>query len=381
MPIPGLLSQDRMTFPKIGDIRKGAKKTDPKKPGPDLTYFRYVLIEGEEEAALTFHEAYKDEPREINVFLPFDEIDRNFEAFMERYTAGALQCRGSIEGGVCYMWRDDKGVMHREQKVCPMPICEGCKENGRLKIIIPELRRLAYVTVHTTSIWDIIELRSNLVALRKLTGNGLKGIPLVLKRRPRKISTPREGGKRVRQKKWMLSIETDRRWVDAQLKAMEAAALPTGYAVAALPEPKAEVEVDAETGEVLGEYEDFDNTPEPETVMSSANGNTPAPEPEPDPLKAAMEYKLDSGRILGQLPDTEIREMLDKINAMTTPKRKMRTIKAHIEVLLDYLASAQVEGGAEEEPAASAESEEGSADNDGMEIPEEAPGEQEELPL
>ena len=54
MPIPGLLSQDRMTFPKIGDIRKGAKKTDPKKPGPDLTYFRYVLIEGEEEAALAF---------------------------------------------------------------------------------------------------------------------------------------------------------------------------------------------------------------------------------------------------------------------------------------------------------------------------------------
>ena len=43
-------------------------------------------------AAAKFAEVYGDEPREVNILLPFDDIERNFEAFMERHTAGALQC-------------------------------------------------------------------------------------------------------------------------------------------------------------------------------------------------------------------------------------------------------------------------------------------------
>ena len=66
MPIPGLLSQEP-TFPKVGDIRKGAPKKENGQVGPDLTYFRYAPIEGEEEAAAKFHEVYGDKPREINV--------------------------------------------------------------------------------------------------------------------------------------------------------------------------------------------------------------------------------------------------------------------------------------------------------------------------
>lgn len=332
MPIPGLLSQDRMTFPKVGDIRKGAKKTEANKPGLDLTFFRYVPIEGEEGAAVKFHEVYGDEPREVNIFLPFDEIARNFETFMERHTASALQCRGSIEGSVCYMWRDDDGKMHHEQKACPMPICKGCKETGRLKIIIPELRRLAYVTVHTTSKWDIIELMANLGALRKLTGNGLKGIPLVLKRRPRTISTPRKNGNRVRQEKWLLSIEADERWVDAQLKAMEAAALPEGARLA-LPEPELKPpEVDLDTGEIVGVYEDPDE---------------PAEEPESpiklDPLAIAKAYTTDSGRPLSKFTPDELQSMLEKINDLKNPKAKMLILKGHIEAILDHVHGSQQE--------------------------------------
>jgi len=77
--------------------------------------------------------------------------------------------------------------------------------------------------------------------------------------------------------------------------------------------------------------------PEPEVTASSGNGNTPAPEPETDPLKVAMAYRLDSGRVLGKLPDTALKAMLDKINELANPKRKMREIKAHIETLLEYL--------------------------------------------
>ncbi|HUW32676.1 MAG TPA: hypothetical protein VM223_13780, partial [Planctomycetota bacterium] len=93
-------------------------------------------------------------------------------------------------------------------------------------------------------------------------------------------------------------------------------------------------------------------------------GNEPSPEPEPDPLQAAMKYRLDSDKILGELGDVELKTMLDKINALNPPSRKMRTIKAHIETLLAYLASvAQTDAEVEEEPAA--KTEEGSTDNDG----------------
>lgn len=270
MPIPGLRSQPG-EFPKIGDIRKGAPKKANGQMGADLTYFRYVPITGEEDAEATFHAIYGDEPREINVLLPFDDIWRNFEAFMERHTAGALQCRGDIEGGKCFMWRDKNGIMQHMPKDCPPQACKGCKETGRLKIIMPELRRLGYITVHTTSKWDVIELARNLNALRLLAGNRLNGIPMVLKRRPRMVSTPRKDGKRVRQEKYLLSIEADQRWVKAQLATMERDALPDPGRPAELvapPEPASEIEdiegvfVDAETGEIM-ECEATKETPTP----------------------------------------------------------------------------------------------------------------------
>lgn len=279
MPIKGLTDRHTPTFPKIGDIRKGAPKPASGGIGKDLTYFRAVFFAGEtedgeeyeseKEAGKKFREVYGDEPREINIFLPFDDIARNFEAWRERHTASALQCRG--DGEMAVTWRDDKGEVQREPKQCPAKPCEGCKETGRLKIIVPELRRLAYLTVHTTSKWDIIELTANLEALKKLTGNGLKGIPLVLKRRPRIISTPRGNGKRVRQEMWLLSIEADPRWVDAQLKAMEIAALPSATSLA-LPEAVIESKaVDEETGEVLDEWSE-------ETFEAGEDESTPAPD-------------------------------------------------------------------------------------------------------
>ena len=255
MPIPGLKTQLER-FPKIGDIRKGAPKGKDGRVGADLDYFRYVPLEGEEEAAARFHEVFGDEPREIEVVLPFDEIERNLAAYMERHTAGALQCRGDIEGGTAHMWRDKKGEMHHTPKECPSPSCKGCKEVGRLNVIIPALRRFARVEVHTTSKWDIIELYGNLRALRKMTGNGLKGIPLVLKRRPRTVSTPRANGKRVRQEKWFLSLEADPEYVEAQLQAMAAEALPGTETPAVLP-----ATVDAETGEISDDWEAEEEAP------------------------------------------------------------------------------------------------------------------------
>lgn len=321
MPIKGLTDRKTPSFPKIGDIRKGAEKTDPKRPGKDLTYFRYIPLEGEETAAEKFHQVYGDEPREINVFLPFDSIERNFEAFMERHTASALQCRG--DGETAFLWRDAKsGMMQHTPKPCPSPHCTGCKEVGRLKIIVPELQRLAYIVVHTTSKWDIIELTANLEAIRKLTGNGLKGIPLILKRRPRTVSTPRAKGKRVRQEKWLLSIEADPQWVKAQLEAMKIAALP------ALPSP-APIE-EGETVESKWDDELF----EAGEIETASNDLT-------DVQLTAYNYVTPSGLKLGSQSFSELSGMLDWANDNPS-KQGAKILKRHCETLIDYIKQSKI---------------------------------------
>lgn len=277
MPIKGLTDRAPQ-FPKIGDIRKGAPKTS-NRPGKDLTYFRAVFPEDEANAAAAFLDAYGAEPREINILLPFPDTDRNFEAWQEEYTASALIHR--CDGETCVIWRDADGQMHHTPKPCP----SGCKPTGRLKVIIPELRRLAYVEVHTTSVWDIAEITANLDSLAKLTRNGVSGIPLVLKRRPREISTPRQGGKRARQTKWLLSIEAEPKWVDAKLTAMKLEALPGRIGPLALP-ASSELTVDAEFEDEETEEWDGEVFDAAQAAGESAADTADLTEPEPVPAKS-----------------------------------------------------------------------------------------------
>lgn len=255
MPIKGLTDQ-QASFPQIGTLRKGAKKPNEKRPGADLTYFRLDTSDGAVQAA--FNREYGSEPRDINCFLPFQTTDQNFETSREAWTAGALQHR--CDGEMVSLWLKADGTYSQQPTPCP----GGCKPSGRLKIIIPELRRMAYITVLTTSLHDIMELHKNLSAYEMLRGD-LRGIPFVLKRRPKQVSTPeveldkqsqnygKPTGKRVRREKWLLSIEAAPVWVNAQLTAMQQAALPEGDELEAPDDPDDIMIVDPTTGEILSD--------------------------------------------------------------------------------------------------------------------------------
>ena len=52
----------------------------------------------------------------------------------------------------------------------------------------------------------------------------MQGIPFVLRRVPKMISTPSEN-KRVRREKWLLHIEANEQWVQHQLGSMQRQAL------------------------------------------------------------------------------------------------------------------------------------------------------------
>lgn len=175
---------------------------------------------------MTFAKHYGEHPTEIDVLLPFSTPGENFEAWREAYVAGGLTHRCDGEK----VWYELDAEGHRSVVAgVPDRACDGsrqCKPVGRLKVIVPQLQRLAFLTVLTTSVHDIMNLQRQLDALLQINGK-LAGVPLILRRRPVMISTPSgSDGKRARREKWLLSIEADPAWVKAKLLAMKAAALP-----------------------------------------------------------------------------------------------------------------------------------------------------------
>lgn len=247
MPIKGLTDRG-LSFPEIGRIRKGAPKTQANRPGADLgQYFRVDFAEGEEAAADTFVSVYGEQPKQIRVILPFDEIERCWDAYLEAYVRSRMiaQSDGEIylyridgdtgeilvkngldvrtgrpvpynEGDVVYTWTSKQG------KVFPLQ----CKPTGRLKVIVPELARAAYLTLITSSKWDVIHLSEQLAALKELNQGVIKGIPLVLKRRPKELSARNPDGSAIRVKKYLISVEADPSWVRAKVSNLRHLALP-----------------------------------------------------------------------------------------------------------------------------------------------------------
>ncbi len=247
MAIKGLTDRG-LSFPQIGNIRKGAKKT-ANAPGADLKYFRVEFDEKEPLSSALFLDKYGSQPTEINFVFPFNEIERCWEAWLEAYTAGRMVARS--DGEYFTYWLGDKGetkvlggvdengakvphvdIVGKDYKGTPVKL----RPVGRLRIVIPELQRLAYLVVHTTSKHDIINISEQLEGIKTINGGRLVGIPLVLRRRPRMISTPdpHDPAKRDRREKWLLSIEADPEWVKAKLLEVKRAALP-GNGLALLP--------------------------------------------------------------------------------------------------------------------------------------------------
>ncbi|GIK42418.1 MAG: hypothetical protein BroJett011_62510 [Chloroflexota bacterium] len=237
MSIKGLTDLSA-AFPRIGELRKGEKKPETgNRPGKDLTYFRFTSDDSL--AIKKFNEAYPDQEalRNINVFLPHRTTDENIDSWIEKWVAGGLVYRS--DGETLVLWRNEKGGYSLEPRPDPYRELDangkrkdGSGQVGRLAVIIPELGRFATVTILTTSKHDIMNLTRQLRSYEALRGD-LRGIPFVVKRRMYKISTPGQGGERLRREKWLLSIETQPAWTMAQLGAMERAALPAGDIVEA----------------------------------------------------------------------------------------------------------------------------------------------------
>lgn len=319
-------------FPQIGEIRKGAKKPEKgDRPGKDLTYFRIEFEKGEPpETAAKCRALFGDEPKELRIMLPLNRIDSVWSAWIDGYTAGGLVYRsngndaagiaaGEMGGLGVIFWRNPMtgqtlvrngmaldhltlpdGTEIEQGDAVPCVASMGhpvgkyetadgelrdllARPDARLMVMLQGLGRFAYLVFKTTSQHDIANLDAQLEGLeavqRAATAAGLSGVPLVMRRRPKMVSTPIKKGnvvKRQRMEKWLVSLETDPEWATVKMNAMIEAATPAvlegqfieGQFIERLPAP----------GETSGDPWDLadgqpEETPEPESeIVAGALG-------------------------------------------------------------------------------------------------------------
>jgi len=244
--IKGLTDNVIPRFPRLGKLRKGGEKPAVgNKPGAELNYFRFTSENPAIVAA--FHEAYGNQPAMLRVYLPYPSTEMNFSTWKEAWAAGGLVHR--CDGETCQIWRTPDGKYSQVPKPCP----GGCKEVGRLEVILPELITagfVGYVTLETHSLHDLMNITATLEAVRQSVQdrpNGLQGIEFVLRRKKERISTPDGKGGRTSREKWLVSIEPVPSWAQTYL-AMASSTL-------AIEAPR----VDLLTGEIMEDDEGDDD--------------------------------------------------------------------------------------------------------------------------
>lgn len=259
MPIRGLTDNNKARLPLAGRLRKGGPKTHPKKPGPDLTYFRFVGEMPHAEGA--WHASFPPEPKRVAFYVPHETPEKVFQTWYEEWGANGMRHRCDGEWIVQERTDDAAGkytFYEPGEKRCPYADDpDAVKEHrvvGRMEMIIPELVAEGIVGVVlfvTHSKWDVKQIWAALNKVYDWRGN-LEGVRFILWRQMTQISTPpwEEGGARRKTTKSLVYCAPEQDWVKAQLEQQQAAA----YGL--LPEPSVEADyedivVDEETGEII----------------------------------------------------------------------------------------------------------------------------------
>ena len=162
-----------------------------------------------------FTAIYGKEPKQLDCLLPFHHTDQVFPCWMEQWSDKDLKTSGLMircDGEKQVIYQQAGKMISTNPIPCKrQPTLDGsclgckCKQVGRLQIVLPKLGELGYFEVETHSIWDIIGLTEQLLAIETSAGS-LIGIPFLLERGLRELSYPLPDGKRGRKAFSLLSI-------------------------------------------------------------------------------------------------------------------------------------------------------------------------------
>ena len=338
MPIRGLTTNARATQVRIGKLRKGEPKTSVTCPGKDIEgAFRFTAEDDDKDIQAAFETAYGHRPEHVDAFLATPDIDEAWECWKEEWTASSLKHR--CDGIKCVTWQDADLEYHHvnwdEARQCytndlgqvvpleQIPDCPGgCKEVGRLQLLLPEMIAAGYVgpvTLETHSKHDILSITGGLNDLQAKSNGNLAGILLRVYRVTQEITASyadKKTGEIKRRKtpKSLVKIRPSVEWVQAQIEGAQRHAL---LALAG-PEPEA-VET---TALIEGEY-----TIEDEPITEpEADPNDPDlfAEPEADALPAAWLINngedVIRGKLLGFLGSHGIESIPEAAEKLGLPK-------------------------------------------------------------
>lgn len=315
MPIKGITDRG-LSFPQIGRIKKGEMITKGNKTYPvDLDYFKADFAEGEEGDKLReiWLAVYGEQPKEINIFLPFNEIVSMWDAHLEAYTASRMLARsdGPADKGGIVLFRCDgktgetlvrngENIESGKQEPHPEDNIAGYdyKNNpveyspvGRLKVIVPELERAAYMLLTTGSWNDCQNISQQLAGLKELNNDVIKGVPLTLRRSDHEVMAPIKG-KKTRVTKSLLSIEAHPDWIAARMQEDKIKSFPTHIANTMLepgadyPEPENEALPELTDPKDWGNQEVIEGEVMPE---NPAEAVIEAPQPESERIPYTAE--------------------------------------------------------------------------------------------
>jgi hypothetical protein len=296
MPILDLQQDAGARLKRAGIIRLGIQKKSERtgKMYPSETP-HFVLKDAQE-----LVDIYGPDPTRLNVFLPFNEVDRNLIAWHQLWVAGGLLCRGDGQQIVYAVdprmgevvvkngQASGTGKVDGMQMTAGHPVrcpgmehdlyarCQACRPNALLIVLIREVPRLAYYQIATASIHNIVNLTGQMRWVKENVGR-LQGVPFILERRPDKISTPGKNG-RVRREKYLLHLEPDPEWVRKMLAEMHRRALPGAVEreMAAIPAETATEVVDLDDAplwEPVEHHDDDDGGQGEEGEQEAGNGN------------------------------------------------------------------------------------------------------------
>jgi len=286
MPIAGLSNREAVDprFVEIGRLRKGGEKRkhgDKMISGEDLHYFRYVPNVRYQESAAVFERIYSKEPTELEVFFPFDRMERVFSSWREAYGQNRL-CKLRCDGARWHDWIEGDRHYHSEAgRECDLPYRDTenkcpecpCQYSGRLQVILRPMWKagqIGLVTVMTSSINDIAHLASKLVQWEPLTNK-----PFKLWRAPTRIGVPIKG-KRAAKESNLLHLELEEDWMRETFFRAQAQA-----AAALLEAPEERLPFDEPP------IEDADYDAE---IIEGDSFLEEQPEPEPEPAPAPVEF-------------------------------------------------------------------------------------------
>ncbi|MBV5322579.1 MAG: hypothetical protein JZU60_01940 [Ilumatobacteraceae bacterium] len=315
--------KQQIAFPEVAVLRKGTPKVKGGQAGnfiqgKDLNNkFRISFYPGTTESRAAWQKAHPEsyvkydmayrlpgtyaepdgfEVERIRAMVPFHSVFDAWEWSNEAHSAGRmvakadddhyLMLRDPLNGTYLVQNGEPYTEFHHGQDVTyekngkkmVLPI----RTVGRLRLFVPELERMVFITLKTTSYYDRLNIDAHLSAIQflanTLNGGNAAGIPFFVYRREQEICWNKPDGSAQRIKKWLVNVEADPDWVKAATsrmanfaltgEIMTRALLPVGDTIsgqaspdesdedtAQLDPPEANDIVDAECSDVRAEQE------------------------------------------------------------------------------------------------------------------------------